>query len=90
LHDGETNMAKPKYRKRVSKTPRKNQDHKGLPQMIVALSALPEFGGRACSLTMAYKFCAGQVVSARLVEVKKEAERRLAKEQRRAEKERAA
>lgn len=56
---------------------RKNRDHRGLPQMIVTLSALPEFGGRACSLTMAYKFCNGQAVSARLTPVMKKAMRLL-------------
>jgi hypothetical protein len=76
-------MTKPKYRRRVSKeapkpeVPRKNRDHKGVPQMMVALSALPEFGGRACSLTTSYKFCDGAIVSARLLPVMKEAMRRL-------------
>jgi hypothetical protein len=74
-------MADTTYRKRVPKrVPRKNRDHGGLPQMIVALSALPKFGARQCSLTMAYKFCDGKVVSARLECVRREAERRLAKE----------
>jgi hypothetical protein len=70
-------MAKPKYRKRVSAQERKNRNHKGLPQMMVALSALPKFGGRACSLTTAYKFCNGEIVSERMARVMKEAMRRL-------------
>ncbi len=68
-------MPKTTFRKRVPE--RKNRDHKGLPQTMVALSALPEFGGRACSLTTAYKFCDGKIVSARLAPVMKEAMRRL-------------
>jgi len=76
-------MGKPQHRKRVSieapatEEARKNRDHKGLPQMMVALSALAEFGGRACSLTTAYKFCDGKIVSARMARVKKAAMRRL-------------
>lgn len=74
-------MPETTYRKSVPKRAvRRNRDHQGLPQMIVALSALPKFGARQCSLTMAYKFCDGKVVSARLGRVRREAQRRLAKE----------
>ena len=56
---------------------RKTRNWRGLPQMIVELSALPEFGGKKCSLTMAYKLCYGDAVSARLNRVLKEALRRI-------------
>jgi hypothetical protein len=85
LHDetAKTNMENSQYRKRVSKPgpkPKKariNQDHHGLPQMMVAVSAEPEFGGNPISLTWAYKFLNGQGVSAPMQRVKKEALRRL-------------
>jgi len=85
-------MADETYRRRVPKpapeTKRKRRNHKGIPQMMVELSAMPEFGGRACSLTMAYKFCYGKVVSARLAVVKHEAERILAEAAKEAKEER--
>lgn len=59
------------------RAPRKHERHHGLPQMIVELSAMPQFGGKACSTTMAYKLCNGEVVSARLERVMREAQRRL-------------
>ena len=68
-------MARKTYRKRVPGE--KRTPWGGLPQLIVELSALPEFGGKKCSHTMAYKLCYGEVVSARLEAAKKEAERRL-------------
>ncbi len=74
LREDEIGMSKAKYRKPA---PRKYQDHRGLPQMIVKLSALPEFGGRAVTLTWAYKFSQGEGVSERLLSVLKEAKRRL-------------
>ena len=76
-------MENTQYRKRVPKrTRRTNRKHEGLPQMMVELSALPKFGGRACSLTTAYKFCDGAIVSARMKRVKKAAMRRLKIEER--------
>ena len=86
-------MEKTQYRKSVPKRahtkrrtaegdPRKNRNHQGLPQMMVELSALPKFGGRPCSLTTAYKFCDGKIVSARMERVKKAAMRRLKMEER--------
>ena len=74
---GERTMAKPKYRKRVPGRKRR-RDHGGLPQMMVAVSAEPEFGGKARSLTSAYKYCEGDFVSALMERIKTEAMRRLA------------
>ena len=68
-------MTNTTYRKRVPK--RRRRDHKGLPQMMVAVSALPEFGGRARSLTTAYKYCSGEFVSAPMERIMREAKRRL-------------
>lgn len=73
--DEEIDMAKKTYRKRVPKG--KRRDHKGLPQTMVVLSGLPEFGGRARSLTTAYKYCAGEFVSAPMERIMREAKRRL-------------
>jgi hypothetical protein len=67
----------PERAKRANRKHRKNRDHHGLPHLIVELSALPEFGGSPCSLTMAYKVCNREAVSARLDAAMKEARRRL-------------
>lgn len=64
-------MARAKYRRK------KRRDHGGLPQMMVAVSAEPEFGGVARSLTSAYKYCDGDFVSAPMDRIKREAMRRL-------------
>lgn len=70
-------MAKAKYRKRVSsKGKRRRRDHGGLPQMMVAVSAEPEFGP-VRSLTSAYKYCDREFVSAPMERIKREAMRRL-------------
>lgn len=80
---GEKNMAKAKYKRGVSRQARrKNRDHKGLPQMMVAVSAEPEFGGEARSLTSAYKYCKGEFVSAPMERIMREAMRRLGLEER--------
>ena len=75
LSDGNQSMATKTYRKRVPR--RIYRDHRGLPQMIVEMSALPEFGGKPCSLTMAYRVCDGSAVSSRLTKVMEAAQRRL-------------
>jgi hypothetical protein len=74
-------MAKPKYRKRVPNRKRR-REHGGLPQMMVAVSAEPEFGGEARSLTSAYKYCNGEFVSAPMERIMLEAKRRLALQER--------
>ena len=70
-------MENTQHRKRVPERKRRNHDWRGLPQMMVAVSAEPEFGGNPISLTWAYKFLNGQGVSAPMRRVKKEALRRL-------------
>lgn len=62
----------------MSARKRARRDHGGLPQMMVAISAEPEFGGVARSLTAAYKYCDGEFVSAPMERTKREAMRRLA------------
>ncbi len=52
------------------------RDHGGLPQMMVAVSAEPEFGA-VRSLTSAYKYCDREIVSAPMERMKREAMRRL-------------